>query len=98
MHLKPRRHTERVQNEEKMEKYRDSLLNDHIPGWEQNRDPQVLAENAHNQAAFSMKEQLLFAMNKRKHEALPIMIKMFNQIQSKRIGDSFRLDDFESKN
>jgi hypothetical protein len=69
-----------------MEKYRDSMLNDPIPGWEQNRDPYVLAENAHNTTAFSMKEELLFAMNKRKHEALSVMIKMFNQIQAKRIG------------
>jgi hypothetical protein len=63
-----------------MEKYRDSLMTEHISSAESNRDPQVLLETVHDATAYSMKEELLFAMNKRKHEALPVIIKMFNQI------------------
>jgi len=44
---------------------------------------------------FTLKEKLLFAMNKRKYEALPLAIKIFNTIQTKQIGDRFRLEDFE---
>lgn len=37
-------------------------------------------------------------MNKRKYEALPLAIQIFNTIQTKQIGDRFRLEDFEQKN
>ena len=41
---------------------------------------------------------MIFAMNKRKYEALPLAIQIFNTIQTKQIGDRFRLEDFEQKN
>ena len=37
-------------------------------------------------------------MNKRKYEALPIVIELFNRIQRKSVNDAYRLEDFEEAN
>lgn len=81
-----------------MENYRDDLLYSPLTVPEEGADPAAYKEALHDQTVYSMKEELLMAVNKRKYEALPVLIKLFNSIQSKKIGDSFRLEDFEGKN
>jgi hypothetical protein len=58
-------------------------------------DPEVLQAEIYDATVYTLKEKLLYAINKRKYEALPLAIQVFNQIQAKQIGDRFRLEDFE---
>lgn len=61
-------------------------------------DPEQLIAQIHDATVFTLKEKLLFALNKRKYEALPVAIQIFNQIQNKQLGDRFKLEDFEQAN
>ena len=60
------------------------------------KDPEVLQATIHDASIFYYRTELLDAINKRKFNVLPTMIKLFNNIQRKEIGKKFRLDDFES--
>ena len=65
---------------------------------EVSKEPQALRETVHDSSVFHLKEKLIDALNKRKYEALPIMVKMFNSIQRRKLGKGYSLEDFESKN
>ena len=59
------------------------------------KEPDAVRSTMHDASIMHLKEELMQAMNKRKYEALPIMIEMFNRIQRKKLGDPYRLEDFE---
>jgi hypothetical protein len=41
------------------------------------------------------REKLSQVLNKRKYEAMPLVLEIFNSIQKKKVGKTFKLDDFE---
>lgn len=62
------------------------------------KDPQILQNTIHDASVFHLRFELMDAINKRKYNTLPTMIKLFNKIQSKEIGQKLKLNDFESGN
>ena len=82
----------------RIEKIRNELVTKPIGPEHMDKDPEVLQNTIHDASVFHMRFELLDAINKRKYNTLPTMIKIFNKIQSKQIGEKLKLNNFESGN
>ena len=82
----------------RIEKIRNELVTKPIGPEHMDKDPEVLQNTIHDASVFHMRFELLDAINKRKYNTLPTMIKLFNKIQSKQIGEKLKLNNFESGN
>lgn len=96
--MKPFKLTDEQENREVMKELREQIHDRPLDSLDMQYDPKVAATEIHDATVYSMKEELLHAMNKRKYHALPVLVKIFNKIQSSKLGETFRLNDFESAN